>query len=52
MAANGLGIGDGGAFENHCRTFAPMFNRSTKVEFTTAGRTIANTMLAALCFLN
>ena len=45
VSANGLRIGDGGAFEKRQPTFVQMPNRITNVEFRTVSPTIANTML-------
>jgi hypothetical protein len=45
LTANGLRIGDGGAFEKRQPTFVQMPNRITNVEFITVSPTIANTML-------
>lgn len=39
--ANGLGIGDGEAFEKRQPTFTQIPNRNTNVEFTTVSSTIA-----------
>ena len=50
MSANGLRIGDGGAFGKLQPDIAQMPIRITNVEFTTVCPTIANTMLAAGIF--
>ena len=54
LTANGLRIGDGGAFEKRQPTFVQMPNRITNVEFVPKAfgisPTIDNTMLAVSCF--